>query len=124
MEHITRPIRPLAAGGGRTHCLPLTREPAVFKEPRLGGCGGAGKLELGAPHERGVSKALTAALSVSQAAAHSVNMSGLGFVPVPSMCRALHWGQVKRAVTHGEVTNFLRPRECLAEVTKQRHGRN
>ena len=72
------------------HCLPLTREPAVFKEPRLGGCGGAGKLELGAPHGRGVYKALTAALSASQATAHGVSMSRLGFIPVPSMCRALH----------------------------------
>lgn len=43
---------------GRRHHLPLTREPAVFKELRLGGCGGAGKLELGAPHGRGVYKVL------------------------------------------------------------------
>lgn len=85
---------------GRSHHLPLTWEPAVFKELRLGSCDGAGKLELGAPHGRGVYKALTAALYTSQAAAHGVNTSRVGFIPVPSMCRALHWGQVKRAVTH------------------------
>ena len=42
----------------------------------------------------------TAAMSTSQAAAHGVNTSRLGFMPVPLMCRVLRWGKVRRAVRH------------------------
>lgn len=54
----------------------------------------------------------------------SVKINMLSVTHLSSVCTALPWGQVKRAVAGREVTNFPRPGKSLAELTVQRYIKN
>lgn len=102
---------------GTRHLLPLTQEPAVSKDH-------CWETADGDSSQKGASVThWTAAECPLAATARSVTMDMLGFIPLSFPCSALYWGQVKSAVTHREMTNFLLPWKSLAELTKQRHIR-
>lgn len=51
----------------------------------------------------------------------SVKINMLSVTHLSSACSVLHWGQVKRAVTGREMTNFPWSTKSLAELTVQRY---
>lgn len=101
------------------HHLSLTQEPVVTKNHCWETMVVPEKRQMVTCAKEGICDPLYCFPALLGSSACSVKINMLSVTHLSSACSALHWGQVKRAVTGREVTNFPRPGKSLAELTVQ-----